>query len=40
MSVIDAMVVAKKWLGPTAHVTLQLPYAWHAMHYMLMPSIS
>ena len=30
----------KKRLGTTAHVTLQLPYAWHAMHYMLMPSIS
>ena len=42
MSVIGAMAVAKKRLGTTAHVTLQLPCACAlgAMHYMLMTLIS
>ena len=40
LSVIGAVAAGEKRLGTTAHVTLEFPCAWGAMHYMLTTSIS
>jgi len=40
ISDISAVAAGEKRLGTTAHVTLEFPCAWGAMHYMLITSIS